>query len=300
LGDPHAVSAVAGHGFAELLDLIITKLPAREEEDALPRPRPLIAVVGRPNVGKSSFVNAILGEARHMVTEQAGTTRDSIDSVVKYYKQSMTLIDTAGLRRRTKVKEAVEFYTTVRTQRALEECDVAVVLVDVDEGLVAQDVRVLHDAVDAGKGVILGINKWDLVEKDSNTASRFERELDERLANFRFIPKIFMSATGQQRVHKVIETVLKVYEERQKRIATAELNRFTERLMELSPPPAIKGRDLRFAYATQAEIAPPLFAFFTRVPEFITANYRTFLERKLREQYGFQGVPIRLSFRKKS
>jgi GTP-binding protein len=300
LGDPHGVSAVAGHGFGDLLDLVVDALPEAETADQPSRPRPLVAIIGRPNVGKSSFVNSILGESRHLVTDQPGTTRDSIDSVVNYYKQPMTLIDTAGLRRRTKVKEAVEFYTTVRTQKALEECDVAVILLDVSDGLVAQDVKIVNDAAALHKGIVLCINKWDLFEKDFNSTREIERDLDQRLASFAYVPKFFISALEKQRVHKVLESVFRVYEERQKRISTSELNRFIEELMVTKPPPSIKGRDLRFVYGTQPENAPPLFAFFMKYPELLPANYRTFLERKLREKYGFEGVPIRLTFRKKS
>lgn len=299
LGDPHAVSAIAGHGFGDLLDLIVEQLPDSDTADSPSRPRPLVAVIGRPNVGKSSFVNAILGENRHMVTNQAGTTRDSIDSVVNYYKQPLTLIDTAGLRRRARVKEALEYYTTVRTQKALTDCDVAVILIDVSEGLLAQDVKIINEAAGFGKGIVLCINKWDLFEKDANSAHQIERDIDERLASFSYVPKMFISAKEKQRVHKVLEKVFQIYEERQKRISTSELNRFNEELMEVTPPPAIKGRDLRFNYVAQVETAPPLFAFFCKFPELLAANYRSFLERKLREKYGYEGVPLRLTFRKK-
>ena len=219
---------------------------------------------------------------------------------MNYYKQPLTLIDTAGLRRRTKVKEAVEFYTTVRTQKALEECDVAVILLDVSDGLVSQDVKIINDAASFGKGIVLCINKWDLFEKDSNSTREIERDIDQRLASFAYVPKFFISALEKQRVHKVLESVFRVYEERQKRISTSELNRFIEELMVTKPPPSIKGRDLRFVYAVQPENAPPLFAFFMKYPELLPANYRAFLERKLREKYGFEGVPIRLTFRKKT
>ncbi|MBU1636658.1 ribosome biogenesis GTPase Der [bacterium] len=299
VGDPQAISAVAGHGFGDLLDLIVEQLPDTDTADLPSRPRPLVAVIGRPNVGKSSFVNAILGEQRHMVTDQAGTTRDSIDSVVTFYKQPLTLIDTAGLRRRARVKEALEYYTTVRTQKALTDCDVAVILIDVSEGLLAQDVKIINEAAGFGKGIVLCINKWDLFEKDSKSAHQIERDIDERLASFSYVPKMFISAKEKQRVHKVLEKVFQIYEERQKRISTSELNRFIEELMEVTPPPSIKGRDLRFNYVTQVEIAPPLFAFFGKYPELLTANYRSFLERKFREKYGFEGVPLRLTFRKK-
>jgi GTPase len=300
LGDPVPISAAGGAGFAEMLDALVERLPERGRGDEITRPRPLVAILGRPNVGKSSFVNAVVGKPLRVVTEVAGTTRDAADTVVSYYQQSFTLVDTAGLRRKAKVKEAVEFYTTVRTKRALEECDVAVILVDAVDGIVAQDIRIMQDANDAGKGMILCINKWDLVEKDAMTADRFRREIDEHFATFEHVPKVFVSCAEKQRVFKAIEMILKVHEERQKRIATPELNRFLEAVMASNPPPAIKGRDTRLIYATQVSMEPPLIVFFTRHPDLIGESYRRFLERRLREQYGFDGVPIRLAFRKRT
>jgi GTPase len=300
LGDPIPISAAGGRGFAEMLDELVARLPEKGGVDELSRPRPLIAVVGRPNVGKSSFVNAVVGKPLRIVTEIAGTTRDSLDTVVTYYQQKMTLIDTAGLRRRTKVKEAVEFYTTVRTNRALAECDVAVVLTDAVDGIVSQDVHILQEAADMGKGMILCVNKWDLVEKDSRTADRRLKELDERYVSLSYVPKIFVSALETQRVFKILELINRVHEERKKRISTPELNRFLEEVTAATPPPAIKGRDIRLHYMTQVSSEPPLFIFFTRYPDLIPENYQKFLERKLREQYGFSGVPIRLGVRKQT
>ncbi|MBI5058988.1 ribosome biogenesis GTPase Der [candidate division KSB1 bacterium] len=299
LGDPIPVSAISGRGVAELMDLLWSRLPTLDTETPS-RPRPLVAVVGRPNVGKSSFVNAILGENRHIVTDVAGTTRDAIDSEVAYYGQRFTLIDTAGLRRRTRVEEALEFYTTVRTRKAVDECDVAVVLIDARDGLVAQDVRIVQEAEDGGKGIVIAINKWDLVEKDSHTAIRLEAEIDSKLPSLSYVPKIFISSLERQRVHKTVEQLLKIHEERQKRISTPELNRLLELVMEENPPPSHKGRDLRIHYVTQPASEPPLFVFWMRHAEFLAPHYKRYLERRLREQYGFTGVPIRLAFRQKT
>ncbi|MCB9357043.1 MAG: ribosome biogenesis GTPase Der [Calditrichaeota bacterium] len=298
LGDPMPISAVQGYGFAELLDKVVETLPDTSGRD-IERPRPHVAVVGRPNVGKSSLVNALLGEQRHMVTDIAGTTRDAIDSVVRYYKQPLTLVDTAGLRRKARVTEALEFYTTVRTQKALKDCDVAVVMIEAQAGLLAQDVRILQEAALYGKGVLLCLNKWDLVEKDERTAGLIAQEIDERLSNMSWIEKLFISAKDNQRVHKVLELVLKIYEERQKRISTGELNRFLEKLMERQPPPAVKARDLRLSYITQADADPPTFILFTRWADLMPDNYKLFLERQIRQNYGFDGVPIRMFFRSK-
>lgn len=300
LGDPLSISAEGGRAFADLLDELVRRLPEVGQADELARPRPLVAVVGRPNVGKSSFVNSIVGKPLRLVTDVAGTTRDTTDTVVRFYNTPLTLIDTAGLRRRSKVDEALEFYTTVRTNRALQDCDVAVVLVDAVDGIVAQDLRIVQTAEELGKGILICVNKWDLVEKDPGTADRWLRQMDERFATLSYVPKLFISALEKQRVHKTLETVLRIFEERQKRIATGELNRFMDDLMREQPPPAAKGRDTRLLYATQAASEPPLFVFFTNHPDLLTDNYRRFLERKLREQYGFQGVPLQLTFRKKT
>jgi GTP-binding protein len=300
LGDPIPVSAAGGRGVAEMLDELVARLPEAGSGETLSRPRPLVAIVGRPNVGKSSFVNAIVGKPMRIVTEIAGTTRDSIDTVISYYGQQLTLIDTAGLRRRAKVDEALEFYTNVRTERALNECDVAVVLTDASQGVVAQDIRILQMADELGKGLILAVNKWDLIEKETATADNFRRELDQRFATLSHVPKLFISSLDKTRVFKSMEIVLRVHEERQKRIATPELNRWLEEVQQINPPPSVKSRDMRLHYVTQPAVEPPLFVFWMRYPELTTDNYRRFLERKLREQYGFQGVPLRLAFRKKS
>lgn len=300
LGDPLGIGAEGGRAFAEMLDELIQQLPDAGQADELARPRPLVAVVGRPNVGKSSFVNAIVGKPLRMVTDIAGTTRDATDTIIRFYDTPLTLIDTAGLRRRSKVEEALEFYTSVRTDRALRDCDVAVVLIDGVDGVVGQDLRIAQMAVELGKGILLCINKWDLVEKDPNTADRRLRDMNDRYATLSYLPKMFISSLEKQRVFKALEAVLRIFEERQKRIGTGELNRFLDELMAEQPPPAVKGRDLRLVYATQAASEPPLFVFFANHPDLMPDNYVRFLERKLREQYGFQGVPIQLTFRKKT
>ncbi|MBU0507902.1 ribosome biogenesis GTPase Der [bacterium] len=300
LGDPLPVSAVSGRGVAELLDYVVERLPEQGAAEELSRPRPLVAVVGRPNVGKSSFVNAVVGKPQRVVTEIAGTTRDAADTVVGYYRQQLTLIDTAGLRRRSRIGEAVEFYTTVRTDRALRDCDVAVVLTDAERGVVGQDIRILQQAEELGKGMLLCVNKWDLVEKDARTADKLHREIRERYASLSYVPVMFISCLEQQRVFKVLEQVIRIHEERQKRISTPELNRFVGDLMETAPPPSVKGRDIRFHYVTQVSAEPPQFVFWTGHPDLVAENYQRYLDRRIREQYGFEGVPVRIAFRKKT
>jgi GTP-binding protein len=299
MGEPFACSAVGGRGVAEFLDAIVEKLPKAGSGEEVARPHPRIAVVGRPNVGKSSLVNSLLGRAERVVTPIAGTTRDSLDSILTYYGQKMTLIDTAGLRRRSKVKEAVEFFCTLRSKRAIRECDVAVIMIDSVDGLVSQDVEVLEQAAVLGKGLIFAMNKWDLIEKDEHTAIRFEKDLHERLATYSYVPILFISALKKTRIHRLLETAIRVHEERQKRIATAELNRFLEGVMQHRPPPSTKGKDMRQTYMTQVEIEPPTFAFFSHHPDLVYEPYKRFLSRRLREAYGFEGVPLRLKFRNK-
>ncbi len=299
LGEFFACSAVGGRGVAEVLDKIIEQLPPVGAGEELTRPRPRIAIVGRPNVGKSSLVNALLGKPERVVTPIPGTTRDSLDSVLTYYGQKITLIDTAGLRRRTKIKEAVEFFCTLRSQRAIRECDVSVVMVDAAQGVVAQDIEILDQAAQLGKGLILAVNKWDLIEKDERTADRLTRELRQRLATYDYLPMLFVSALERMRIHRLLEVAMRIFEERQKRIATPELNRFLSKIMKDRPPPSLKGKDTRQFYLTQVETEPPTFIFFSHHPNLVYEPYKRFLERRLRESYGFEGVPLRLKFQKK-
>ena len=250
-------------------------------------------------MGKSSFVNAILGHNKHIVTEIPGTTRDSIDTLFKYYGQDFLLIDTAGLRRRTKVTESIEFYSVLRSFESIQRCDVAILMIDATQGMEAQDMKVLQEAIRFNKGIILAVNKWDLIEKDSHTAIKFERDIKDRLKNVSYLPIIFISALTKQRVYKVIEIAKSVYEERSKNIKTAVLNKFLEEITAKYSPPSMDRKEVKLNYCTQIKTNPPVFAFFTNAPKSIKPNYRSYIENQLRQRFGFFGVPVTLTFRKK-
>jgi len=298
LGEPFAISALNGRSTGEFLDKIVEQLPVSDtdEEDT----RLKIAIVGRPNTGKSSLTNALLGKDRMVVTPVAGTTRDAIDSVVKYYGEEIVLIDTAGLRRRSQIKESIELFSIMRTARAIERCDVAVVMIDATVGLETQDKRVMGQVEEARKGLIVAVNKWDLMEKETATADVFTKAMKAQLPNMDYAPTVFISALTKQRITKVIEMAKEIQTRRLARIPTHELNEKLIEIFEKTPPPSVKGRDLRINYVTQVRTAPPIFAFFSNHPELIPENYKRFMERQLRQIYDFEGVPISFLFRKKN
>ncbi|MDP4237786.1 MAG: ribosome biogenesis GTPase Der [Bacteroidota bacterium] len=298
LGEPLAASAISGRGVGDFLDELNKALPedsGGDEEGVMK-----LAIVGKPNVGKSSYVNALLGEERTIVTPVAGTTRDSIHTSYTYYGKQLTLIDTAGIRRKKYINDALELYSIVRTMKAIEECDVALVIVDATQGVNNQDAKILNDVVDARKGLVLVVNKWDAIEKDTNTAVKFEKEVRDMLRTIDFIPIVFISALTHQRHTKPLEVALQVYEDRKKRIETRDLNEFLLPEIERVPPPSVMGRDLRINYITQVNTEPPVFAFFSNHPDLIPEAYKRYLENRLREKYGFKGVPVSFIFRKKN
>jgi len=289
------MSAVSGRGSGDLLDRIVELLP--EEKDEPEDPTPKLAVVGRPNVGKSSFINALLDNERCIVTDIPGTTRDSINSKLTYNGKDYILIDTAGLRKKAKVKENVEFYSTVRTDRALKECDVVVLMIDAMRGFEAQDKRIIQQAADYNKGIVIALNKWDLVpEKNSNVHKEFEEYVYDRIPRMTYVPIVSISATRRQRIQKVIDVSDLVLRERAKTIKTSDFNDFIGRILKEKPLPVRKQVPLKIKYATQVKSSPPVFKFFMNHPEELPANYRRYIENKIREEYQFRGVPITMRF----
>jgi GTP-binding protein len=297
LGDPFPISALNGRSTGDFLDAVVEHL---DEGSGEVDTRLKIAIVGRPNVGKSSLTNALLGKDRMVVTPVAGTTRDAIDSVLTYYGEQVVLIDTAGLRRRSQIKESVELYSTMRTSRAIDRCDVAIVVVDAVQGLEAQDKRIISEVEQARKGIIIALNKWDLIEKDTKTADLFMQKIREELRTLDYVPIITISAVTKQRITKVIEMAKQIQARRCVRIPTHELNEQLIAMLERTPPPSVKARDLRINYVTQVKTEPPLFAFFLNFPELLPDSYKRFIERQLRQIHDFEGVPISFVFRKKS
>lgn len=291
------ISALSGRNLGDFLDDLIEQLDfsdAAFEEDTRLR----LAIIGKPNVGKSSLTNALLGYDRSIVTDIPGTTRDSIDSILKYYGKEIVLVDTAGLRRKSKVQENIEFYSNVRTYRALWESDVSVILLDSELGLENQDQKIIQEAVRRRKGIILAINKWDLIEKDSKTAKHYEDELRSQLGTADFIPIIFISALTKQRIYKLIDISLQIYEERAKKIPTQELNDIILDEVKKTPPPSTpNGKEIKIKYITQVGEHYPIFLFFANDNKYIPDSYKRFLEKLIRNRFGFSGVPMTISFK---
>ena len=297
IGEPIAVSALSGKGSGDLLDRVLEVLPEspdiEKDEDVI-----RVAVVGKPNVGKSSLVNRLIGEDRVVVSEVAGTTRDPIDSTFKYHGKTLVFVDTAGLRRQAKVKDSLEYYSALRTDRVVHTADVCVILVDASEDdLHAQDIRITQTAWDAGKSVIVLANKWDLVEKDTMTAPGWEKKVRDRIPFLQWVPILFGSALTGQRVRKCLDLIVEVHEERSRRIETHEVNEVMEALVRRQPPPHHRGRAVKVKYATQVSVRPPTFAVFANFPKGLPAHYIRFLHNGFRDAWTFMGVPIRLRIR---
>ncbi len=296
-GDPMPVSATNGKNSGDLLDEIVAKLP---ESPAEPGPEVLrVAVVGRPNVGKSSFINRLLGEERLVVSDIAGTTRDSIDTPFTYHNRDFVFIDTAGLRRQSKIDDGIEFYSSLRTRRAIDRSDICVLMIDATEGLHNQDLKIATLAWDAGHGMIIVVNKWDLKEKDDKTSAKFQKECAEKAPYLKFVPFLFTSAITGQRVTKVLDILLEVEAERGKRIGTSEVNDALQELLARRQPPQAAGHEVKLNYATQVQTAPPAIAVFGNHPDLVQEHYVRYLHNGFREKWGFFGNPLRILMRQK-
>ncbi|MBW6514367.1 MAG: ribosome biogenesis GTPase Der [Candidatus Syntrophosphaera sp.] len=297
-GDPFPISALQGRNTANFLDEVLSLIPETQdaEYDTKP-PQTRIAVVGKPNVGKSSIVNLLLGEEKQIVTPTPGTTRDAVDSVFRYYGKDYILVDTAGLRRKTKVKYGVEYYSVMRTIDAVDRSDVVILVLTSDEDISEQDVKIASYAKRRMKEILVVFNKWDLVEKETGTTGKFIAELLRQMPFLQFAPIQFISAKTGQRINRLMETVVKIEEESERRISTSELNRFMEKVVEHRPPTSHSGKHVKIFYITQAAVKPPTFVFFCNQPALVSENYRRFLHNQIREMFGFEGVGIKLIFK---
>ena len=297
VGDVYDVSATNGGGTGELLDDIVKEFKIKElpKEDDLPR----FAIVGKPNVGKSSLINALLGKERNIVTPISGTTRDAINTHYNAYGFDFMLIDTAGIRKKAKVNEDIEYYSVLRSVRTIENADVCIFMIDATEGIQKQDLHIYYMCEKNHKGIVVLVNKWDLVDKTHKTTKEFEDKIREQLAPFNDVPIIFTSALTKQRIHKALEEGMRVYENRVKKIATSKLNEVMQEVIEHNPPPSVKGKYIKIKFVSQLPTHAPAFAFFCNLPQYIRDDYKRFLENKIREHFDFEGVPVRIFFRKK-
>lgn len=298
LGEVYPVSSANGSGTGELLDEVVSNFP--EDDDENPEAGiPRLSILGRPNVGKSSFLNVLLGEERSIVTSIAGTTRDALHSRYKLYGKDFILIDTAGLRKKAKISDNIEFYSTIRSVQALEDSDICIIMLDAQRGLEAQDMNIVHMADKYKKGILILVNKWDLVEKDTNTALAYKKRIQERLGEYNYIPVIFTSMETKQRVFQAIEKASEIYESRNQRLTTSKLNDLLGKDIAHYPPPSVRGKHIKIKYITQLPTQTPAFAFFCNHPKLVKASYKRYLENKLRDHFNFEGVPIRVFFRQK-
>jgi len=296
LGEYYTLSSINGSGTGELLDAVVADMDEdAEEEHELPR----FAVVGRPNAGKSSFINALIGEERNIVTDIAGTTRDTVDTKYNRFGFEFNLVDTAGIRKKSKVKEDLEFYSVMRAVKAIEECDVAILVIDATREFEGQDENIFWLAEKNRKGIVILVNKWDLIEKETNTMKDYEAKIREEIAPFTDVPIIFISSLTKQRVFKAIETAVEVFENRKKRIPTSKLNEVMLDILKSSPPPANKGKYIKVKFCTQLPTPTPQFVFFANLPQYVKDPYKRFVENKMREIFNFTGVPVVVYFRQK-
>jgi len=298
-GNVIPISAQNGRRIGDLLDSILENLPNEAPAEKEGPDHLRLAIVGIPNVGKSSIVNAILGVDKLIVTDIPGTTRDSIDSEVQYHGQSITLIDTAGLRKKRRIKDDIEFFSNIRTDRAIDRCNVTVVVIDAVKGFTRQDATIVRSIIDRKKGMVIAINKWDLIEKDSNTLKNYQIDITDIFSELSHYPMIFISALTKQRIGQILDTANDVYVLCKQRITTNALNKYFQHVIDYTPPPAVQGKYIQIKYVTQVKKEPPVFVFFCNDPKGIKEEYRRFLENRLRKQFGFKGVPVTLLFRQK-
>jgi GTP-binding protein len=294
------ISSISGSGTGDLMDAITAEISEKDSEEAAEENTlPKIAIIGQPNVGKSSLLNALIGQERTIVSDISGTTRDSIHTHYKLYQKEFILIDTAGIRKKSKEKEDLEFYSIIRAIRAIDEADVCLIVLDADKGITAQDISIFSLAARKGKGVVVLVNKWDLVEKETNTARDYEKRLKQKLAPFTDVPVLFISVKEKTRIFKAIEAALEVYENRRRKVPTAQLNEVMLKAIESYHAPVVRGHSIKIKYVTQLPTHVPSFAFFTNFPDDIKTPYRNYLENQLRSRFKFTGVPVRIFFRKK-
>ena len=299
LGEYHTISSINGSGTGDLLDAIVEKIPDPEEADSTEEELPRFAVVGRPNAGKSSFINSLIGIERNIVTDIAGTTRDAIDTKYNRFGFDFNLVDTAGIRKKSRVKEDLEFYSVMRAVRTIEHSDVVILIVDATRGFESQDQNIFWLAEKNRKGVVVLINKWDLIDKETNTLRDYEANIKEQIAPFTDVPIVFISALTKQRLFKAIETAVEVFQKRKTKIQTSKFNETMLEIVKNFPPPAIKGKYVKIKYCMQLPTQTPQFVFFCNLPQYVKDPYRRFVENKLRDIYDFSGVPITIYFRQK-
>ncbi len=299
LGEIYCISSMTGSGTGELLDELVEKFPTKEEDTDEESNLPHLSVVGRPNVGKSSFINALIGVERNIVTNIAGTTRDSIHTRYNKFGHDFMIVDTAGLRKKAKVHEDLEFYSVLRAVRTIENSDVCLLIIDAERGVEAQDVNIFNLIIRNKKGVVILVNKWDLIEKDTHSTKKLIEEIYNRIAPFVDVPILFISALTKQRIHKALETAIEVFQRRAQRIKTSEVNEVLLEAIEKYPPPSVKGKHIKIKYATQLPSPTPSFALFANLPQYIKEPYRRYIENQIREKFNFSGVPIQVYFRQK-
>ncbi len=299
LGEVFPVSALNGRSIGDALDQVVSTFDEITIEETVDENAIRFAIVGMPNAGKSSLTNALLGVDRQIVTDIPGTTRDSVNTSFKYFGQTYEMIDTAGLRRRAKVNDSIEYYSSIRTQQAIKSAHVVIVLIDAEKGFVSHDARVMEEVINAGKGLIVGVNKWDLIEKETNTMRDFKQNLVDDMYALRHYPIQFISTLERRRIFKLVDLVKKIHEEQQKRIQTRQLNLFLEDVVARLQPPSPQGKEIKLNYCSQVASEPPVIVIFTNYPDLIKTSYKRYIENRFRELFGFEGVPIRLSFRKK-